>query len=179
MLAGFRYSLQKPFTYLRLQYGENSFKILARLDHYSSRNSHFNYPIVWKVCTEHCDTNVLCAKLQNGLTTEQYVMGKLYLARFQYKMCFVWIPYNNNAVTAPGLMRWTPNIPQSHALEYWKLTLHNLPILERYGQSFVRVQLDHLFHLCRLYAVCTCLPHWVVFIMSRTCWRVYMVLNIT
>ena len=74
------------------------------------------------MCTEYCDTTVLCAELQNDLTTEQYVMGKTDLAKCACKMRFVRIP---NIVTAPGLMRGTPNIPQSHALEYWKLTLHN------------------------------------------------------
>ena len=42
-----------------------------------SNNVHMSYRINLKFCTEHgSDTAVLCAKFQNDLTTEQYVMGK-------------------------------------------------------------------------------------------------------
>ena len=60
-----------------------------------AQNICFSCQIVLKICTEHdsdgSDTAVLCASFQNDLTTEEYVMRKRPLAKFEFTMAFGWV----------------------------------------------------------------------------------------
>ena len=57
-------------------------------------NTNFLSQIVLKICTGHSrDTTMLCAKLQNNMTSEQNVMDKLVFMTFAFKAHFGQISY--------------------------------------------------------------------------------------
>ena len=52
-------------------------------------NSHIEFPIILKFCTEHGSTTaVLCAKFQNYWTIKTDVMDERDFTRFEFKMLF-------------------------------------------------------------------------------------------
>ena len=53
-------------------------------------NIHFSCQIILTFCTEHGGvTAMLCAKVQNDLTTEKYIMCKNKFSKFEVKMFYI------------------------------------------------------------------------------------------